>query len=84
MLSAAERLNELTAEAARIGELESILLRKIAGSQDRSSAVDIAGLAGWILRTRGVVSVEALAASAGISRQHLTRVFRQVVGVTPK
>ena len=82
--AAAERFNECTPEAERIGELESTLQRRIARVQDRSSAVDIARLAAWVVRNRGGVGVEELAASAGVSRQHLTRVFRKSVGVSPK
>lgn len=83
-IEAAERLHQLTPEAERIAGLESMLMRRMARTQDGSSAVDIAGLAGWVVRSRGGVSVGALAASAGVSRQHLTRVFRESVGVTPK
>ena len=30
------------------------------------------------------MSVDRLAAAAGVSRQHLTRIFREVMGVSPK
>jgi methylphosphotriester-DNA--protein-cysteine methyltransferase len=44
----------------------------------------VAGLAALIEQSAGQVTVEQLACKAGISRQHLTRLFRSRVGVTPK
>src|SRR5260370_30441216 len=36
------------------------------------------------MASRGQVSVERLADAAGVSRQHLSRVFHELVGVSPK
>jgi transcriptional regulator GlxA family with amidase domain len=36
------------------------------------------------MHEQGSVTVEQMADAAGVSRQHLTRVFRHAVGVTPK
>jgi AraC-like DNA-binding protein len=63
--------------------IESNLLQRL-GRSGETGGVDIAGLTRWIERMRGQVSVEELARAAGVSRQHLTRVFRHSVGVTPK
>jgi methylphosphotriester-DNA--protein-cysteine methyltransferase len=48
------------------------------------TSVDAAGLAGFILRHHGITRVDELAGSSGVSRQHLTRVFREHVGISPK
>ena len=71
-------------EAARIDRLEAILLRRLSQAPSADPALEVPGLARWILRSRGRLKVERLASAAGVSRQHLTRSFRQAVGVTPK
>jgi AraC-like DNA-binding protein len=48
------------------------------------TALNVPGLAQCILRERGRLKIERLADAAGVSRQHLTRSFREAVGVTPK
>jgi AraC-like DNA-binding protein len=80
----AEELNALSQESARIDRLESALLKQAARTKSPGTNIDIAGMAAWIIRRRGLVAVERLAEATGLSRQHLTRVFRQNVGVTPK
>ncbi len=70
-------------EGERIQLIESNLLQRL-GRPAGTGGVDIAGLTRWIERMRGQVSVEELACAAGVSRQHLARVFRHSVGVTPK
>ena len=79
-LALAASLNDLP-ESARIALLESVLLRSIAPS---TATLDIPGMSTWILRCRGRLSIQCLAESAGVSRQHLTRIFRDTVGVGPK
>jgi AraC-like DNA-binding protein len=71
-------------EAARIDHLESLLLRRLAQAPVAGAALNTPGLAQWILRARGRLTVERLAFAAGVSRQHLTRSFRETVGVAPK
>jgi AraC-like DNA-binding protein len=71
-------------EAERLDLIERVLLRRMATSGNERTTIDIAGLASWIGERRGRVSIEALANGAGVSRQHLTRVFRERVGVSPK
>ena len=83
-LSLAEKLNALSREGARIGRLESALLKQAARRKGPGTNISILGVAAWITGRRGQVTVERLAEATGISRQHLTRVFRESVGVTPK
>jgi AraC-like DNA-binding protein len=71
-------------ETARIDRLESILLRRLAQAPAAETTLNAPGLAQCILRARGRLRIERLAGSAGVSRQHLTRSFREAVGVTPK
>jgi AraC-like DNA-binding protein len=70
-------------EAARLDRLESALLERV-GEEREAGAVDVPGLAALVNRRGGRLTVEALADAAGVSRQRLTRVFRERVGVTPK
>lgn len=70
-------------EAARIDALESLLTERLRVRRP-DGAVNVAGLAASIERRSSQVTVEQLADEAGISRQHLTRLFRERVGVTPK
>ena len=71
-------------ETARIGALESLLIGRIRNRTEWNSAIDVLGLAALVLESRGQVTVEELAFQAGVSRQHLTRVFRDCVGISPK
>jgi AraC-like DNA-binding protein len=71
-------------EADRIDHLESVLLEHLARDHRAAGSVDVQALAAGILRRRGRVSVEAVAHAAGVSRQHLTRAFRDRIGISPK
>jgi AraC-like DNA-binding protein len=84
--SAAGLLAELVdaRETTRIDRLESVLLHRLAQAPAAESALNVPGLAQCILRARGRLKIEQLADAAGVSRQHLTRSFREVVGITPK
>jgi len=77
------RLAEMN-EAARIDAFESLLLRRIRNHTWSNSAVDVLGLAASVLESCGQVTVEEMAFQSGVSRQHLTRLFRECVGITPK
>jgi len=79
----AARLAEAS-EAVRIDALESLLIERLRDQRRATASVDVAGLAASIEQSAGQVTVEQLAYEAGISRQHLTRLFRERVGVTPK
>ena len=71
-------------ETARIDRLESVLLRRLAHASAAKTAPNVPGLAQYILRGRGRLKIERLADAAGVSRQHLTRSFREAVGIAPK
>jgi AraC-like DNA-binding protein len=79
----ATELNEANGPA-RIDKLESALFRRIVGARVSGLALDVPGLAAWVLRQQGRLTVQRLADAAGVSRQHLTRVFRDCLGVAPK
>jgi len=79
----AARLAEVS-EGARIDALESLLMERLREQGRPNASVDVAGLATSIEQSAGQVTVEQLAHEAGISRQYLTRLFRERVGVTPK
>jgi len=78
------QLRDAHDDAERVSILERSLLNRIAAQQDPAPAVDLTGLARCVRQQAGNLTVEQLAASAGVSRQHLTRLFREEVGVTPK
>lgn len=71
-------------ESARLDLLEATLMRQMAEPRATGTLVDVRGLAACITRAGGRVSIGSLATSAGLSRQQLTRVFRQRVGISPK
>lgn len=69
----------------RIECVESALLRRLKSSQPRNNAsLSIRSIADEVVGSGGLIRVEDLACAAGVSRQHLTRVFQESVGVTPK
>jgi AraC-like DNA-binding protein len=76
-------LSEMS-EAARIARVERELLRRLKAPRDRSDAVNTAGVAACAVRNSGRSSIVRLAESAGVSRQHLARLFRERIGVAPK
>ncbi len=78
------QLREAKYDVERVFLLETALLDRIAGGRSRSATVDLVGLARYVVFRGGRLTVEQLASAAGVSRQHLTRVFREEVGVTPK
>jgi AraC-like DNA-binding protein len=79
----AEDLADLD-EPARVDCFEAALLQQLRRAQSRRSHIDAIGLARWVQDEPTSMSVRRLAEAAGVSRQHLTRVFREVIGVSPK
>jgi AraC-like DNA-binding protein len=77
------RLADLN-EAARIDCVESFLLARLRHRQQRTHSLDVEGLAESVLRRAGRVTVDGMARAAGVSRQHLSREFRERIGVGPK
>jgi len=78
------RIAEADDDGERIGMLEEALAKRLVGAPSPATSVDVAGLAAAVVRERGDMTVEQLADAAGVSRQRLTRVFRESVGVAPK
>jgi AraC-like DNA-binding protein len=71
-------------DLARVDRLEGALLERLARERSRVVGIDAAGLASRVLECDGRVTVESLAEAAGVSRQHLARVFRDRIGLAPK
>jgi len=79
-----QQLDEARDDSVRIAHLEAALIRRSAFAKDSRRSLDLPGLASWVQRQPSQVTVEAVANLAGVSRQYLTRAFREDVGVTPK
>lgn len=71
-------------ESGRIQRLESALRMRLAQHRPTAAALDVEGLAGYVLRRQGRVTVDVMSRDAGVSRQYLTRQFRERIGVGPK
>jgi len=74
---------EHDAERATLDSVETILLRRLRDGFPRSADV-VADLASYVRRREGRVSVAAMSELSGFSRQHLTRLFREQIGIGPK
>lgn len=70
-------------ELESLRDVEAELLRRL-DTRSPSSTVDVHGLASLVRQRGGRVAVSNLAHLAGVSRQHLTRLFHEQVGVSPK
>ena len=82
--AAAENLGELGDGKARLQYLDSVLPGRVDSVRRWSSGVDTIGLAEWVWRRGGRMSTQHMADAAGTSRQHLTRLLHEMVGVSPK
>ena len=71
-------------ETSRVDRVESVLLARRRRRQQRVQSLDVEGLAEKVLRIAGGDTVEDLARAAGVSRQHLSRAFRERIGMGPK
>jgi AraC-like DNA-binding protein len=71
-------------EAARINFVEATLLARLRHRRQRTGPLDVKGLAASVLRRSGRVTVKGMAGAAGVSRQHLSREFRERIGMGPK
>jgi AraC-like DNA-binding protein len=83
MAGVAGRLTSID-ESTRIDVLESLLIARVGELRRTDTTVHVSALAASIEQRSGQVTVGQLAQEAGVSRQHLTRLFRERVGVTPK
>jgi AraC-like DNA-binding protein len=77
-------LNECNNEAARIRYLESALLQRTAKARIPAVVLDIQAIGSLVVERRGRLTIRYLAEKSGVSRQHLTRIFHEHVGITPK
>ena len=77
------RLREVDLPAC-LEVLEATLRGRLAAPRGAAGTLDLPGLLGWIRAEAGRLSVERIARAAGVSRQHLTRTFRERVGLSPK
>jgi AraC-like DNA-binding protein len=80
--SLADDLAELD-EAGRVDRFEAGLIARLKSLRPLRTSVDVVGLARSV-RDRSQTSVRDLADAAGVSARHLSRVFEDVVGVSPK
>ena len=71
-------------EEARLDRIEAALLARLACGRQWVGSVDVHGLAALVFKRNGRVAVESMAQAAGVSRQHLSREFREKIGVPPK
>jgi AraC-like DNA-binding protein len=71
-------------EVARVDRMEAVLLSRSRRASTPHLTLDVAGLARWVREEPTRMTVRRLADAAGVSRRHLTRVFREIIGVSPK
>jgi AraC-like DNA-binding protein len=71
-------------EATRLDRFEAMLLARLRATRAVARSVEVSRLSAAIRLRRGNVSVNAMARAAGVSRQHLTREFREEIGISPK
>jgi len=83
-ISLEERMEAARSDAERVNLLEEELLERMPRRTGNSRAEEVAALAEYVKRRRGMVTVAELADSAGISRQQLGRMFREETGLAPK
>lgn len=78
----AERLAELRTWHDRFSLVEALIARRFALARDDSPGISKA----WqrLTETAGQLRVGALASELGCSRQHLVRMFREGIGLSPK
>jgi len=77
-----QQILEAPTIAARIAAVEPVLLRRLVCCSDTSPYVNAA--IAEIERCAGELAIDELGPITGISRQHLGRLFRLHVGVSPK
>jgi AraC-like DNA-binding protein len=83
-ISVESQIAEARCDDHRVERLERALLNRLHTHPHRRLAVNLPALADFIQRRRGVVTVGELAGNAGVSRQHLGRIFHEEGGLSPK
>jgi AraC-like DNA-binding protein len=83
-LSLESAIGEARTDDQRVDQLEHALLQRLRISTNQTSAVNLQSVAAFIHHSQGNVTVAQLAQSAGISRQHLARLFHEEAGISPK
>jgi AraC-like DNA-binding protein len=77
-------IGEARNDDERVGRLELALIGRLKASASRGSAVNVSALAAFVQQRHGAVGLIELADSAGVTRQHLGRMFQAEIGVPPK
>jgi len=76
---------EASSDDERVGQLELALIERLKTSANHhGSVVNISALASFVQQRRGDVGVVELADAAGVTRQHLGRMFQEEIGIPPK
>lgn len=83
-ISLESRLAAATCDDQLVNRLECALLRRLHGHPDRRVSVDLPALAAFVQQRHGMVTIAEVANQAGISRQHLRRIFCEGTGLSPK
>jgi len=78
------RIADARSDDDRVRHIELALIERLKVSANHGSAVNVSRLAAFVQQRRGSVSVVELADSAGVTRQHLGRIFQEEIGVPPK
>lgn len=78
------RLAELPTWSARFALVTGVLAGRLLDGRARRPAPEVAHAWGRLHRTRGAVTVRALAAETGWSRRHLQDRFGTQIGLTPR
>lgn len=77
-----EQLTHAQKPEERFGIIENYLLNRLQRFSTEASIADKAAL--MILRKRGMITMDRLAADLNVSPRHLRRVFNQRLGISPK
>lgn len=78
------RIADARGDELRVHHLESALLERLNLTSANWSAVNLPALTAYVQQRRGAVGIAELADSAGVTRQHLGRIFQEEVGMPPK
>ena len=77
-------IHQAAGDSERVSCLERALLERVGDRGGSRGTVDLASLAASVNAQPCQCTVGGLAQAAGVSRQHLAKLFREGVGVTPK